>query len=780
MKLSEKFIKANGKMCEFDNHVNAPYLRKSFNLDFVPDTAEITICGLGFYELYINGTNITKGPLAPYISNCDDVCYYDNYEISHLLQKGENVIGILLGNGMRNCFGGYIWDFEKAAFRGPVTAALCLEAKSGDNTFELEADESFKTHPSPITFDDLRMGCRYDANLEIPDWCRAGFDDSSWDNAQECDTPKGIKKICTADPIVTTCEISPVDIKKYDRLAFAYMDSNAASPERPDCVRENVYVFDFGVNTAGVTKLKICGKKGQKITIRHGELLQNGRFSINTICFFGRNEYTDFIYTSYAQTDVFVCKGGEEEFVPKFKYDGFRYAYVEGLEDDQVNEETLTYLVMNSDLPQRATFQCSDPVINKLQENCLRSDLANFYYFPTDCPHREKNGWTGDASMSAEQMLINLAAEKSLKEWLFNIAAAQNEAGALPGIVPTGGWGFEWGNGPAWDSVCVSLPYYIYKFTGDTNVIADTATTILRYLDYIMTRRDERGLIAVGLGDWVDPFYFECGISSTPLEVTDSIMVYDIAKKAAHLFNQASMIKEAEKATKIADTMREAIRTHLIDDNLIVKGNHQTAQCFAIATGIFNEDESELAKKNLLDIIHRDGDINTCGMIGLRYMFHVLSDMGESELAYSIITNKSRSCYGYWIEHGATSMWEAFHDMESGHVDSLNHHFLCDISSWFIQDLAGLKPNPRVDDISYFEISPSFIAKLDFAKAEYNSPFGKVSAGWERRGEEIVLNINLPEGTHCDVSLPLGYHLAEGQNTIHFEGKTDASLIIKA
>lgn len=253
-----------------------------------------------------------------------------------------------------------------------------------------------------------------------------------------------------------------------------------------------------------------------------------------------------------------------------------------------------------------------------------------------------------------------------------------------------------------------------------------------------------------------------------------------MAKQAAHLFNQASMIKESEKATKIADTMREAIRTHLIDDNLIVKGSHQTAQCFAIAAGIFNEDESELAKKNLLDIIHRDGDINTCGLIGLRYMFHVLSDMGESELAYSIITNKSRSCYGYWIEHGATSMWESFNDVESGHIDSLNHHFLGDISSWFIQDLAGLKPNPRVDDISYFEISPSFISKLDFAKAEYNSPFGKVSSGWERHGEEIILNIELPEGTHCQVVLPSGYRLADGKDTLRFEGKTKASLTITA
>ena len=161
MKLSEKFIKANNLLCDMENHVNAPYLRKKFTLDFKPSNAQITICGLGFYELYINGKNITKGALAPYISNTDDICYYDNYDITNLLNKGKNVVGIILGNGFRNPFGGFVWDFEKSAHRGCVCTALYLESTDGENSFEMEADESFKTHPSPILFDDMRMGYHY-------------------------------------------------------------------------------------------------------------------------------------------------------------------------------------------------------------------------------------------------------------------------------------------------------------------------------------------------------------------------------------------------------------------------------------------------------------------------------------------------------------------------------------------------------------------------------------------------------------------------------------------
>ena len=175
MKFSGTFIRATDEMCDFDRHVAAPYLRKTFSLDLEPRKAEITICGLRFYELTVNGKNITKGPLAPYISNPDDVCYYDRYDLTGLLKKGPNAIGILLGNGFRNSFGGFIWDFDKASCRGVPAAALCLEATDGEKTFEMEADETFRVHPSPVLFDEERMGCRYDARLEIPGWDLADY-----------------------------------------------------------------------------------------------------------------------------------------------------------------------------------------------------------------------------------------------------------------------------------------------------------------------------------------------------------------------------------------------------------------------------------------------------------------------------------------------------------------------------------------------------------------------------------------------------------------------------
>lgn len=312
MKLSKQFIKAGDDLCNFDNHINAPYIRKKFSVPFKPKKAEMTICGLGFYEVYINGINVTKGSLAPYISNTDDVCYYDNYDISDIISDGENVVGILLGNGFRNCFGGAVWDMDKAACRGPVTAAICIEAEYDGETFEFEADETFKTHPSPITFDDLRMGCRYDARLEIDNWCEKDFDDSAREFVKKERTPRGEARLCGAEPIIVTQTLAPVDIRHYDNLPFAYEDNLPTAKPLEGCTRDNVYVFDFGVNAADVTKLKINGKRGQKIVIWHGEYNHGEDFSINLVSFFdGRSPEIVSYYTNYNRVDVYIlddCK----------------------------------------------------------------------------------------------------------------------------------------------------------------------------------------------------------------------------------------------------------------------------------------------------------------------------------------------------------------------------------------------------------------------------------------------------------------------------------------
>ncbi|MBO4733227.1 MAG: family 78 glycoside hydrolase catalytic domain, partial [Clostridia bacterium] len=443
-----QFIKATEEYNTFEKNVPAPYIRKSFVCD-EKTTGSIKVAACGFYDLYINGQKITKGYLAPYISNTDDYVYYDEYTVS--LDEGENVIGIILGNGFQNNPGGYIWDFDKAPFRSAPKAAVCLAYKNGSGDIvNIVSNETFKTYPSPILSDDYRFGETYNANLELPGWNEKGFDDASWQNTIVTQSPKGEIKLCEAEPIVTEAELKPVNI-------FA---------------EDGGFVYDFGVSNAGVCRLNIKGQKGQKIEFQHADILKDGRFYIKNVWFARDTWERD---KNIVHKDTYICKGeGIETYTPRFTYHGFRYVKVTGIEPKQATKDLLTFVVRHSDLKTRGGFSCSDEVVNKLQEITRRSDLSNFYYFPTDCPQREKNGWMADAALSSEQLTLNFGPEKSYREWMRNIRKAQTDKGSLPGIVPTTGWGFQWGNGPAWDCALVYLPYYTYIYRGETAMITES------------------------------------------------------------------------------------------------------------------------------------------------------------------------------------------------------------------------------------------------------------------------------------------------------------------
>ncbi len=754
MYFPENFYRATDEMNTYEKHVNAPYIRKTFIAQNCKH-AYITVSGLGFYKLFINGKNITKGLLAPYISNPDDMVYYDKYEVTDLLVKGANTVGLILGNGMMNCPGGRVWDFDIAPFRNVPCFAMALTYVDEDgNEVNIDADESFKCHPSPIIFDDLRSGCFYDAQLEISDWLDAGFDDSDWCNVRKAERPRGEKRLCTADPVKVTEEIKAVEIRN------AFLDDYLNNREnmRLDTQfkfgfrgKEGV-LFDFGVNTAGIFRLKISGKKGQKIFIQFCEhILSNGKVTYKNTGSF----YPD----GYGQTSYYVCKGdGEEVFEPDFCYIGYRYAVVFGLEPGQIKGDTLVMLRANSSLAERGNFTCSDETMNTLGRMSRISDLANFYYFPTDCPHREKNGWTGDAAVSAEHILLTLTPEASYKEWLRNICKAQKPDGSLPGIIPTGGWGYEWGNGPAWDNILTELCWQMYRMRGDLGPAKECAESILRYLSYISQQRRPDGLIAIGLGDWLQPLK-GAGDPTAPLYLTDSVMCVYICKKAADLFKALNLKLHYDFALELYNSFRDAIRKNCIDfAKMEVRSHCQTAQAICIYYGIFDECEKYQASKVLVDIIHEKNDHFDCGMIGVRTIFHVLSDCGESELAYKMITRDDYPSYGILIKAGLTCLPEDFlPENEWDSPNSLNHHFMGDYTSWFIQRVVGIRVNPRFVSPDDFDIAPSFISQLDSAQAFYDAPCGRIEVKWERNGEEISLDVSAPDEATGYIVLPDGY-----------------------
>lgn len=731
MLFRDRFIKATEAYNTFEAPVPAYYFRKSYCLQ-ESCHAKITIGVCGFYELFLNGEKITRGFLSPYISNTNDYIYCDEYDVE--LTAGENVFGVLLGNGFQNNPGGYIWEFDKSDFRSAPMFALTV-TRDGETLFC--SDDQFKIAPSPIRRDDYRFGEIYDANYEIAGWNMPEFDDSAWKNALLATPPKG--ELCAADvaPIVKEQERKPVEIIK--------------------C--QDGYIYDFGQSNAGVCRLTVRGEKGQRIEIQHADSLKDGDLDIAEIWYlrpeFERDKHI-------VHKDIYICKGeGEEIYQPTFTYHGFRYGKVTGITEQQATKDLLTYLVYHTQVNTRGDFSCSDPVANALQEITRRSITSNFHHFPTDCPQREKNGWTADGALICETALLNFDPERNYREWLRNICKAQRFDGALPGIVPTGGWGFEWGNGPAWDSVLTWLPYYTFIYRGQTEMIRESADAFTKYLRYLRSRCDEKGLLSIGLGDWCP---VGGGAPKAPLIVTDTILSMDIARKVSVMLDAVNMPEMADYAEAEAEKYKASIRAELLDPNTMwVQGNCQTCQAMALYYGIFTEDEEPAALNNLLQTIRDADDHIDLGVLGGRVIFHVLSRFGYGDLAYKMITREDYPSYGNWLELGATTLRERFHPTAT---TSKNHQFWGDISGWFIRCVAGIQLNPTGGNVNEVQICPCFVETLDSASGYHIAPAGKIAVFWRRQNNGVVLELEIPGKMTATAVLPRGYRFENGSNSM--------------
>ncbi len=714
--MDRKFISGSEKYCTREEHLNAPILRKEFTVELPVENATLEIAAVGFYRAFLNGREITKGYLAPYISNPDDIVYYDEYNVDEYLQK-ENVLCLLLGNGFSNAMDCGVWDFESATTRAAPKVYACL--RCGDKQV-LTTDETFDAFDSAITFDDLRCGERYDARLERTELFAFsnGKPLAGARKAVLTTTPKGEYRKCQAEPIQEEYRI------RAKRIFAA----------------ENGYIFDFGEVNAGICSLHIHGKEGQKLSFDFGEMVVDGKLDT-------RNLYFTQTKKGYVQHDEYICRNGWQRWSPSFTYHGYRYVYVEGLDEGQATEDLLDYIVIHSNVKQRGTFACDNDILNKIFDCALRSDKSNLFYIPTDCPQREKNGWTADASLSSEQFLYNLDCVETLREWLRNVCKAQRENGMLPGIVPTTGWGYAWGNGPAWDSVIVEMPYQLYRFTGDREIIRENITAILRYFDFIAAKFQEEGLEKFGLGDWCEVEAITFGWYSTPLEYTNLLTLLDMANKASYLLEcmgdrQSDILRLNDYRNAFLQYFREK---YLQEGSITCKT--QTALAMAIVIdGVLTVDERKQAQRELTALFEERNDRFKVGVVGAKYLFDALTKAGETDRALRAIVGPDFPSYGYWIKNGATTLWEAFMRLgadgqmqreDGSRLDSINHHFWGTVVGWFYRVLGGLDIQP--DRNIAVQIPETSL--LNSVQCSWQSAEKSIAVQWKKTDDEIVVEV---------------------------------------
>lgn len=736
------FVSSRGSriFSTYESPVAAPVFRKSIFLEKFPQKAELIIGATGFYDIFLNGTKITKGHLAPFVSNPDEIVFYDAYDLLPLLSYGENVICVMLGNGFRNPIGGEVWNHHVSPQRSAPSFALEFTSDYPQICFTAK---QMLWQDSHILFDDCRLGTFCDMTKYKKELFLGGFDESSMFAPIAVPQPLGIKRFASCEPVKTVREIEPVaitpgELRDY-RIRTCFLPlSHKDGVFMPKTPTMGGYIYDFGENVAGTVRLKIKGHCGQVIHMQFTELMFEGFADYINV-----DAYPD----GCSQKDVYIVgSDNEETYIPPFTYHGFRYCYVHGITPDQA-QGLLTCLTVHNDVKKRACFECSDEISNLIVAACCRSDLSNMHYIITDCPAREKNGWTGDAAVSAQHFMQFFGAENVFSDWLACIRATQSADGRIHLIVPASEGRSD---SPVWDSVLFYLPYYALRYAGNIDIVRDNADAMMQNIRFHLSRRDTRGIVESGFGDWL-PVDKGAADYASPLGFCCTAILCDECSKGSEMMRAVGRYDDAEFLETTRKQLISALRAEYNDNGTVIPGRTkqyvkplyrvcQTSQVLGLYAGIFDETETVTAKNVLLDLIKQNGGAFDCGFLGLRFIFRVLSSLGESDTAYSMITRPAHPSYANMIYRGATSVWERF-VAPGGRTGSYNHHFMADVGGWYLEHIAGINVNPECTDPDLVYISPDFICGMDSVKASCKTPCGSVEVMWQRRKTDSAVEL---------------------------------------
>ncbi len=684
---------------------NSPLLRKSFSIGGTVKTAQLSICGLGFHELFLNGQKVGDHVLDPALSSYHRNAHYVTHEIGPHLVAGENVLGVQLANGIYNQGHPDAWEFHNAPWKAFPQMLLQLDIEFEDGRQErVVSDTSWKVSKGPILWDQLRMGVLYDARREIANWSEPGYEDSAWESAIEREGIEGRLSSQMSEPIKIMDTLKPISISE----------------------SEASYEIDFGQNIAGWVQLALTGPRDTEITIKHGD--------------------HDLVYAAPLQTSTYIMKGeGKEVWEPRFSFYGFRKIKVSGLPSPPTHE-TFTAKVIHTSFEQRGGFSSSNEILNALVERTHWSYIGNFVGIPTDCPHREKNGWTGDAQVAAEIGLLYYGTEAAYTRWIQDVAATKREDGKLPCIVPTGTWGYDTLDGPAWEIAYLMIPWHLYEYRGDKRILETHYEGFKHWLDWYRYHptANQGQIIHYGIGDWV-PIAQE-----TPIEVTSTAYYFAATKRLAAIAKRLGKQNEQEEYENLSEEIRQAfVKAFFDSDTGRISNGSQTAMSCALYHGLLTAEQSSIVANVLVNSIRENDHRLNCGFLGSKYLLRALCDYGYADDAFKLVTNDNAPSWASMIASGNTTLWESFKSEESD-----NHIFLGDVVAWFISYLAGIRHDPKRPGFQTFIISPEIIDGLDAASGYHISPYGRIQSSWKRTNKQIALNVTVPFNSQARIELP--------------------------
>ena len=633
-------------------YLPAPYLRKEFTVATGVKRAIVYATAQGVYELSLNGQRVSNDVFMPGWTDYKQRIYYTAYDVTDLLKEGPNAIGAILGDGW---FRGNISCIGQNKYGNKLRlkAQLHIDYQNGQSEI-LATDPSWKASYGPILESDMQAGEVYDARLEMPGWSQAGFDQSSW------------------SPIVTGASLKPL-LQAYPGVPVrAVKELPAVKVSEPT---PGTYVFDLGQNFSGWARLKVNGQAGDEVTMIFAEMLKDdgSAYTINL--------------RSARAVDTYVLKGGGEEvWEPRFTFHGFRYVQVTGLKE-KPTADTITGIVLYSDSPESSSFECSNPMVNKIQENIVWGQRSNYLEVPTDCPQRdERLGWTGDTQVFIRTGCYNQDVSEFFTKWMVDLMDTQNRQGLFGNQAPV----FHGHGAAAWACAGIICPWTIYKVYGDTRMIETHYDAMVRYMD--ACGKDGLGGRKVHTwGDWLAPG------GRPPTEFISAAYHAYTTSLMAEMAVALGKIDDATKYNKQFQDIRAHFQKTFVKADGKIGRELQTAYCMALSFDLLTAAQRKQAEAHLIERIKADNYHLTSGFLGIPILLPTLTDMGRSDIAYRMIQNTTYPSWGYSIEQGATTIWERWNsyskDRGFGDVkmNSFNHYSLGACGEWMFRSMLGIE-----------------------------------------------------------------------------------------
>lgn len=727
-----------------EDETACPIFSRTFTAKGKVKKARIYATSRGVYEAYLNGERIGADRMTPGWTSYHHRLQYQIYDITEMIRE-ENEIEIMVGNGWYKGIFGFMLTPNIYGDRVGAFAEIHLEYEDGSRE-AICTDESWNARTGAVRYSEIYMGETIDTTIgEAQDREQSGirtgsvsvmeFDKSTL-TAQENESVRITERVLAKKLIVTP---------KGEKLV------------------------DFGQNLTGLVELKVHGRKGQKIVIRHAEVLdKDGNF------------YPDTLRQAKSE-DTYICNGEEQVFLPHFTFHGFRYISVEGMDDMRLDQ--FTACVMHSDMEKSGDFQCSNPKVNQLQSNIAWGQRSNFLDIPTDCPQRdERLGWTGDAQIFSWTASFNRNTALFFRKWMRDVAAESSLEKGVPHVVPDilGQY-----SSSAWSDVAVIVPWVVYQMYGDKGILEENWKCMHEWVDYIKSQCGANGLWQTGFqyGDWLALDKEE---SADRTGATDKYMianayylyVTDLVRQTAEVLGFA---EEAEKYQKLYDTTLEAFRQEYYTSTGRIVSETQTGAILSLYFNLAREKDRERILQILKTNIENHKNYLATGFVGTPYLCHTLSENGEHELAATVFMKEDYPSWLYAVNMGATTIWERWNSiMPDGSFDvsgmnSLNHYAYGSIGDWMYRKVAGvsqLKPGYKK-----FKVQPMFMKGIEEAGVTFESIYGQIESKWSCKDGKICGYVKVPVNTTAKIHLPEKEEvLTVGSGVYEYEYETATNL----